>query len=236
MSTDSDPPTSLIYPRPGVLQTLGICQIVLAVVSGFCLSSSLIFTIVSSTIKSETIEAEVKVEVDPTAKGTTATTPGAGVPITAGFNPFMGMDDKNFVRFNLIDSGFGFLMNLLMFATGIGLLNRRYRAVQWWNILAWVRIVTACLIWSYYIVGVAPGFSETMAKEVLKMYASQGVPVAKLPPVGFFTRVYSIMNLFVAFGAMMITSAYPAISLWFLTRPGVKAAIVDPPLLELEPL
>jgi hypothetical protein len=46
------------------------------------------------------------------------------------------------------------------------------------------------------------------------------------------TWVYSIMYLIMAVGAMLVSSLYPAISLWLLSRPGVKAALVDKPATE----
>ena len=42
------------------------------------------------------------------------------------------------------------------------------------------------------------------------------------------------MNLIVAVSIIILGSIYPAISLWVLSRPGVKAALVDKPVTEPE--
>jgi hypothetical protein len=62
---------------------------------------------------------------------------------------------------------------------------------------------------------------------------AQGVPAGRVP-VDQLTLVYSVMNLIMAVMAILITSTYPAISIWLLSKPGVKAAIVDKPAQELE--
>ena len=151
--------------------------------------------------------------------------------MSAAFNPLMGMDDKNFVRFSLVENGVGVLVSGLMFATGIGLLNLRPWGAKWWGILAWFRLVFIFVSWSYYIVGVSPGFSAHMAQSVNAMFAAQGLPQGRAPSVADLTRVYSIMNLIIAVVAIVVSSLYPAISLWLLSRPGVKAAVIHEPLI-----
>ncbi len=227
MSSDLEPPVYYVNPRPGVLKTLGICNIVFAVLSMICIGWSTLtyFAITSAAPKAK---AEVQV-ADPTTPAKKA-----GVPMVVAFNPFMGMDDPAFMRFSLAENGWSFLVNGIMFATGIGLINRKLWGARGWGILAWVRIISVVIIWGYYIVAVAPSFSETMAKAVVAQFASQGLPQARVPSVADLTRVYSIMNLIIAVGVMLISSIYPAISLWLLSRPGVKAAIVDKPALEPE--
>ena len=120
-------------------------------------------------------------------------------------------------------------------ATGIGLLNLRRWGARWWTYVAWLKIALPCLLWAYYIVAVAPTFSENMAKNVITIFQQQNVGArARLPTLGDLTRIYSIMNSIVAVAAIVVSSIYPAISLWLLSRPGVKAAIVDKPLTEPE--
>jgi hypothetical protein len=51
-----------------------------------------------------------------------------------------------------------------------------------------------------------------------------------VPTVGEFTRIYSIMCLILAIGMIAFGTIYPAISLWLLGRPGVKAALIGKPL------
>jgi hypothetical protein len=256
MSMLPEPPPSYANPRPGVLKTLGILNIVFAILGLMCIGWSSMLSYIASSLHSvKTVaKVEIKEEADPKpgveakieveSKAKTETKdeaepkvqakPSPGVPMAAGFNPLMGFEDKNFVRFNYFDNGVGLILNILMFATGIGLINLRRWGARGWGYVAWIRIVSVFAIWSYFIVGVAPGLSETTAKDVLAQLASQGMAANRLPPLAFMTQVYSITYLIVAVGAMLFASIYPAISLWLLSRPGVKAAIVDKPTLEQE--
>jgi hypothetical protein len=215
-------------PRPGVLKTLGILNIVFAALGTFCISSGTVMMYAAANSpRPEPVTVQVKVP------GNQA--PAPGVPMTAGFDPFIGMRDRNFIRFSIIDSTVGLIMAALMFVTGIGMINRRRWGARGWGYIAWVRIASAVLVWGYFIVAVAPSYSESMAKGVSSMIAGQGAPAGRLPPVALLTQVYMITNMVVAIMAMVITSIYPAISLWLLSRPGVKAAIIDQrPSLEQE--
>ena len=228
MSVATDFPPAYVNPRPGVLKTLGICNIIFSVLGVLCIGWSLMMYLAIAAASPPKAEVKVATPTTPTpAKG-------AGVPMVASFNPFMGFEDENFRRFSIVENGWSLLVNSLMFATGIGLVNRKGWAVRGWKALAWVRIVSVVLIWGIYIVAVAPGFSETMARDVAAQFAAQGLPANRVPQVSALMRIYSIMNLILALGAMVVTSIYPAISIWLLGRPGVRAAIIDKPAPELE--
>jgi hypothetical protein len=224
MSTDSDRPDPPVSPRPGVVKTLGVCNVVFSVLTGLCLFSSTTYLYVAMRNP-----ARVTVAVNQAGP---ATQPGARPMVT--FNPFMGMDDPRFLQFCLIDAGTGVILNGLMFATGIGLLNLKGWGARWWAYLAGIKIARLVLLWGFYIVAVAPSLSENMARSVVAMFQQQGVGRGRMIPVGELTRVYSIMNLIVAVGIIVFGSIYPAVSLWLLGRPGVKAALVDKPSTERE--
>jgi uncharacterized membrane-anchored protein YitT (DUF2179 family) len=217
-----------VYPRPGVLKTLGILNIVFAVLGAFCIgTSALVMFAVLRTPAPEPVKEEIKIQE--------VKVPGPGTPIVASFDPFTGMRDKNFIRFSIVDNVVGLIFGGLMFATGIGMINLKRWGARGWGYLAWVRIVSVVVIWGYFIVGVVPGYSEAMARNILSQMASQGAPANRLPPVAFLSQIYSITFLVGAIMAMLITSIYPAISIWLLSRPGVKAAIIDQrPFLEHE--
>jgi hypothetical protein len=206
MPTLPESPARFIHTRPGVVKTLGICNIVFATLGALYVGWSVlvIYAISNSPAPQKVVQVEVKA----------GQAPGPGVPLLAGFDPFMGMRDKNYLRFSIVDDAVNLIISSLMFATGIGLLNLKRWAARGWGVLAWIRIGSAVLLWGYYIVGVAPGFSENMAKEVSNMIAAQGNVGGAPPPVAFLTMVYSVMNL---------------------SRPGVKAALADnTPALERE--
>jgi hypothetical protein len=253
MSDAIEPPIAFAVPRPGVLTTLGICNIVFSILGFLCIGWSTMMVYVASQTTPPSVEAKVEVSTAPvmppvpeptsgpapspaSAPSPTPTptpAPTAGSPMVATFNPFMGMQDRSFIRFSMAENGVGLIVDGLMLATGIGLLNRRRWAARGWGYLAWFRIVSVFLLWGYYIVAVAPAYSANLAKMVAGQMTSQGVPAGRIP-VDQLTRVYSVMNLIIAVMMMLITSIYPAISIWLLSKPGVKAAIVDKPAQELE--
>jgi hypothetical protein len=230
MSTSTDQLQPGVHPRPGVLKTLGICNIVFSVLGGLCILWSVYFLIAMAAIRVSPQPVQFQVQV----KAQAQQAPKAGVPVTATFNPFMGMNDPSLIRFSYVENGASILLNLLMFVTGIGLLNSKRWAARWWTVGACAKIAVVVVLWSYYIVAVAPTFSANMARYAEQMLAQQPAGRGGAPNVAFLTRVYQIMNLIVAVGTMLIASIYPAISLWLLSRPGVKAAIVDKPATEPE--
>lgn len=226
MSIDPEPSLSHVNPRPGILRGLGVANIVFAVLNGLCIFSISFWYVLA--FSAPQTRSEIKVEVK-------ASSPGARVPASMAFNPMtIGMEDKNFLRFSLAENGVSLLTSGLMFALGIGLLNRSGWAARGWRLLAWVRLGLNLTFWGFYIVAIAPGFSETMARGAVAMFTQQGLPTNRVPPIADLIRVYSIMNLLIAVGAIVISSIYPAISLWLLARPGARAAVIDRPAQEPE--
>jgi flagellar biosynthesis protein FlhB len=121
-----------------------------------------------------------------------------------------------------------------MFATGIGLINRKAWGARWWAWGAWAKIARLVLIWAVFIVAVAPKLAEIMARTVLVTLQRQNLPANRLPPLPDLIRIYSIMFLGTGVAMIFLGAIYPAISLWVLSRPGVKAALVEKPPTEPE--
>ena len=228
MSTAPDQPRPPVHPRPGVVKTLGVCNVVFSVLTGLCLFGSTAWLVAMMSGRAASLQVRAAPSAQPTPPSRPQTKP------MAAFNAFMGADDPKFTRFCFIDAGTGLVVNGIMFATGIGLLNLRRWGARWWTPLAWVKIVRLFLLWGFYIVAVAPSFSASMARNVVAMIQQQSGGRPRMPSVGDLTRVYSIMNLIVAVGMIGFGSIYPAISLWVLGRPGVKAAFIDQPMTERE--
>jgi hypothetical protein len=216
------PPAPITVRRPGVVNTLGLCNIVFAIGGFLCIGWSGLMVYALSRVPNETFEIKVQAGISTTPLKTGAT------PLVAPFNPFAGMTEPRMIQFSIADGVVGLVINGLMFATGIGLINRRRWAANWWVGTAWFRIVSCVVLWGYFIVGVSPSLSVTTAQEIMKQFAAQNIPAGRGPDLAFLTRVYSISYLIMALGMMLFLSIYPAISLWLLSRPGVKAAIIDP--------
>ena len=227
MSHAPNPDLPNVRPSPGALKALGILNIVFALLSLACISSSAFWLFAASSSGRPVAEIQIQVQASPAPQvvGTITTSK----PTAIGFDPFMGMDDKNFVRFCVASNGIDLLTNGLMFATGIGLLNCRRWAARWWTLGAWTKIALALGVWAYYIVAVAPGFSELMARNVAAMFTNQAIAPGRGPTVADLTRLYSIMNLILALLMMVAGSLYPAISVWALGRTRLKAALIDAP-------
>jgi len=220
MSTALNQPPPPINPRPGVVQTLGIINIVFSVLMSVCMLGSTFWLVALSNQP-----AQVSVEVGKTASGPTT---------TVAFNPMLGMNDPAFLRFCSIDIVTGLVVNGLMFATGIGLVALRRWGVRGWSALAWIKILRLALLWGYYIVAVAPQLSATMANAALSMFRQQGLPPGRGPTIAEMTRVYSITNLVLGLGMILFGSIYPALSIWLLSRPWANAALIDKPRTEPE--
>ena len=221
----ADPTRPPVNPRPGVVKTLGIFNIVISVMLGVCLLVSSVWLVAMMSGQGAAMKVEVRHSIPPAPAGTR--------PMIA-FNPLMGMDDPGFIRFWLVDASTGLVLNGLMFATGIGLLNLKGWAGRWWTALAWIKIGRLILLWGVYIIAVAPSLSGSMARNVTSMIQQTGGQRRMLTVDALF-RFYSIMNLILAVSMIVFGSIYPAISLWVLGRSGVKAAMVDRSPLAREP-
>jgi hypothetical protein len=203
MSTDAELPSQFVIPRPGVVKALGILNIVFSVIMliGVIFSLFWFYAMVTS--------AQAFVE------------PGAG----AAVNPMYGMNDPKVLRFTLIDAVTGLAVNAAMLASGIGLINLQRWGARLWTWTAWIKIVRLVVLWGFmYIIVVTPSLSENMGRSAVAMLNSQ-VGARRAPPLGELTKVYAVMNLIVGVGMVVFGSVYPAISLWILGRPGVKAAL-----------
>ena len=222
---DSIQPPTPVNPRPGVVRSLGICNIVFSVLMTLCLGLSTIWFLVAMGQSPTTVPAKVTVNV--------GSGPATGRPMVS-FNPFMGMNDPIFLKFTFIDVGTSTLLNGLMFITGVGLINLKRWSARWWVWIAWAKLLRLFFLWGFYILAVAPILSEKMGRSVLDMISAQGVPNAKLPPLSQLTQMYSIANLVLAVSVMVGGAIYPAITLLLIGRPGLQAALVGPPRTEPE--
>ncbi len=213
MPTEADRPEPRINPRPGVVKTLGICNVVFSVLSGISVFISMVWWFTART--SGAMTAQPKVVARSAPSNTTV----------VAINPFWGMDEPRMAHFSLVQNGIVLVTSSLMFATGIGLLNLRRWAARWWVYLAWLKIVLVVILGGYFIVAVAPALSESMARNFLAAIPPSGR--GRAPTMAELLTIYSIMLLIAAVVAILVSSIYPAISLWLLGRPSVKAALID---------
>jgi len=217
MTTEAGIPEEFIRPRPGVAKTLGVLNLVIAVAMVAYISLSAIYTFMAS-------HATVgRIDEQPPAANSPETPPVVGAP--AGSIGVFGMDDPAFVRFVIVDSVTGLILNGLMFATGVGLVNLRAWAARWWTWVAWTKLVRLFLVWGVYIVAVAPSYSDRLARY---FFATMPFHRGRGPRLAQMTRSLAVMNLIMAVAMIVFGSIYPAVSLWIIGRPGVRAALGRP--------
>lgn len=210
MPTDADRPVPFAIPRPGVVTTLGILNVVFSLVILIGLLTEVLWLISATRIAAVVQEGGAG--------------PSAGPPNLMT----MGMTDPRFLRFCVIDAVTGTVLNLAMLASGITLLNFRRWGARLWKWAAWIKIARLLVLGGFFVVAVSPSLSESMARSVVTIVKPPGSQ-GKGPQVGDFIWIYSLMNLFLAAGTALTGSIYPALSLWMLGRPGVKAALAGAP-------
>jgi hypothetical protein len=141
----------------------------------------------------------------------------------------MGSFDFNKLKLNepklqiygWVDVGTAILLNLLMLAAGIGLVQRKMWGLRLgvWTALA--KIVRLLLLYSFFALAIVPGLAQTLGKLVAEQMGQTGGPSLD---VRTLIQIYYVTYTAVAVGMIVFGSIYPAISLWILTRPGARAA------------
>ena len=219
MSTEADRPRTFVNPRPGVVKTLGVLNILFAVIL-FVLSLTYIPFLIFNARNPMVAVVEV-VHGQPAPNVPSAAQP---VPMMAR-DPMMGMSDPSFVKFMYVDLSTSLIINGLMFATGLGLLNLKRWGSRGWFWLAWFKIVRLIVLYGVFIIAVGPSLSSSAAKSVAAMVPTRPGS-AQAPPVVQLTHFYNVMFAIFGVGMMGFGAIYPAISLWVLGKPGVQAALV----------
>jgi hypothetical protein len=132
------------------------------------------------------------------------------------------------IGYSIADGVSGLLLNGMLIASGIGLLNLRSwsRTLALWTL--GLKIARLVLVYGFMAIVVGPYMAEAQGKAFDQMLSSMpagggGGP----PPQGIgdaMTIGYGIMYTGLAIAMIVFGSIYPAIALWLLSRPGVKAA------------
>jgi hypothetical protein len=153
--------------------------------------------------------------------------PKGMLPATVDFTQ-MGMSSPEFLAFSWTEILTGLALNVMMLVSGIGLMSWKpwARSLGLWT--AGLKIVRLALVYGFFILAIVPPLGLKMAKVAVDMINMQGTPFPRspggAPPADLFARVYTVMYSGMGLGFMLFGMIYPAILLWLLTRPGVKAA------------
>ena len=140
--------------------------------------------------------------------------------------------DPKLIGYLVTDFVSGLGLNILLLASGIGLLAAKSwgRRLGVW--VAALKIVRLVAVYGFVLIFVVPVFSAKMGDMMEKVMAQaqqrqqQNQPGAPaMPPMGKTVgMVYGMMMSAMAVLMILFGSIYPAVMLWVLTRPKVKLA------------
>ncbi|MHC5540158.1 hypothetical protein ACYOEI_18210 [Singulisphaera rosea] len=140
----------------------------------------------------------------------------------------LGMDHPKVKFYSWVDLISAFVLNLLMLASGIGLVMSRRWGLKLGVWVAAIKIIRLVLLYGFVIVEVVPVVSVGMAKlahdTIVKQQQGTGGPALPANFQESLARVYSVMGTASAVGTMVFGVIYPAIMIWLLTRPGAIEA------------
>ncbi|HEV3168642.1 MAG TPA: hypothetical protein VGZ22_31845 [Isosphaeraceae bacterium] len=261
MATEGAGRSGYVVPNPQVAKTLGILNIIFACLllacSMFNALSMATMPLLNKAIQAQKqemkqAEAKTKAKLDDLDKqekaakteaekqevaSQRATLTGRSKS-TVGFNfsmdfNAMGLNDPRYLTYWYADTLTGLVMNVIMLASGIGLLMVKPWARTTWLWAAAIKIIRLILVWGYFAVAVVPGLSQRLGKFIYNMMAQQQAGGRPGGPPGmseeFFTRLYGITYTGMAAGMILFGMIYPVVSIWLLNKPRVKAAFLPKP-------
>ncbi len=138
---------------------------------------------------------------------------------TKAANPFAAMNDPKVNLYSMVDGSTGLFFNLLMFISGVGLLFRREwaRKLAIWT--AGLKIVRLISLQAVNMVVIIPIRMKLMQEMYEQMnMGGQGVATTEMAGIqGVMFTAWAVVLL-------VVGCVYPALTWWFLSRPGVKVA------------
>jgi hypothetical protein len=156
--------------------------------------------------------------------------PKAEIPITMNMEK-LGMADAKFIGFGCVDVATAMLLHVLMLAAGIGLVRRQPWGIRLGVTVALAKIVRLVLVYGFLALVLVPIVAQGSGRVAWEMTVQQQAGMGRGAPPGlnaaFFTKLYYIMYTGMAVAMIVFGSIYPAITVWFLTRPGARAACSD---------
>jgi hypothetical protein len=150
-------------------------------------------------------------------------------PIIPNFTALSGMNlvaDRRLAIYYFSEIGAGILLNILMITAGAGLMAMADwgRRLSLW--VAWLKILRWAAITVLMFVLVLPITMEHMGKAFDQMLEQTNKAGGKAAPIkgSDLARISAISSAVFAVLGAIGGSIYPALSLWFLTRPRARAA------------
>jgi hypothetical protein len=153
-------------------------------------------------------------------------------PDLSGFmGDAMGLSgDKRMVAYSAVEGTAGFILNVLMVISGIGLLRmaewgrRLALYVAWLKILRWVAIVIFTMV---VIVPITTQMTQKLLVQIEKQTKAKSGGGASPFPLSSLSQFAAIATAVTSVMSALAASIYPVLSLWFLTRPATRAAVLS---------
>jgi hypothetical protein len=154
--------------------------------------------------------------------------PANTVPDFTGF-----MKDPKLIGWYWVEIVTGIVLNVLLLVSGIGLLKFR----GWGRVLGvrtgWLKILRLVVLYSYFSIAVVPEMARKMADMAGTMISQQAKATGGRgfgpAEINMLAKVYAITYSAYSVGMILVGVIYPALMIWYLTRPGVVAACRVPP-------
>jgi hypothetical protein len=153
--------------------------------------------------------------------------PKTAMPPTFDFNK-LRLSDPRLTAYTWVDVTTALILNILMLAGGIGLVQRKLwgLSLSIWTYVA--KITRLVLVNSYFALAIVPVLSQTLGKLVGEMMMQQqqamGRPTPAVMSGGALVQIYYVTYTAFAVAMILFGSIYPVVGLWLLTRPGARAA------------
>jgi hypothetical protein len=138
--------------------------------------------------------------------------------------------DKRIVLYTYVESIAGILLNVLMVIAGVGLLRmsewgrRLALGVAWLKLLRWALIVIVTLV---VIVPITAETTQKVLQEVDKQAKAKSGGAGTPFPMATLGQFAAVAAAVTSILTAIVAAIYPALSLWFLTRPATRAAILS---------
>ncbi len=154
-------------------------------------------------------------------------------PVVDPIGPMKAMfgmyEDRRFLTYYWAEALSGIVLNGLMIASGLGLMKLRESGRRLALGVAAAKIVRLIALVVVVVAVIAPLTAEYMKQMAAAMPAAGG------PAMGGLMQQAAASASIQAVAFAVFGSIYPVLTLWFLTRPGVRAACLAKPKADGDP-
>jgi hypothetical protein len=152
----------------------------------------------------------------------------------------LGMNIKTMGVFTAVDVTTAVVLDILLIVAGIGLVRRQMWGIRLGFAAAAAKIVRLVLLYGYTVVWIIPPLARATGRAAFEAMAQQfkatGQPVPPQINGVVLTTMYSIAFTVMAVALIIFGAIYPALVLWYLSRPGARAACEERARHDVEPV